>query len=260
MLEYIIRRICKVKKPLITKMFPTENPIHHIGIILDGNRRYAKKVGKTKLLGHRQGAQNVRKLITQWAPKLAITELTLYTFSIQNFEREKSEVEYLMELFKEFFKKILQSQLTKKNIKIQFIGRRHLFSDVIQEIMNKLETKTKENTGLLVRFAMAYGGREEIIDAVNNIFKSKTTLTQNQTRQQQTNGITAEDLSKYMYMSSEPDLIIRTGGDHRTSNFLIWQSWYSEWFFIEKFWPEFTFEDLQKITEEFAKRKRTFGK
>ncbi len=225
----------------------------HVGIILDGNRRFAAKEGKPKLLGHKAGAENVRLLISEWASKLGIGELTLYTFSMQNFSRDSDEISYLMTLFEQFFTGLIESKLDSLNVRVEFIGRRELFSDKIQDIMKQLETKSSANSGLLVRFAMAYGGREEICDAVGRFacdFKDgKVSLP-----------VTSDVMNLYMYTSSEPDLIIRTGGDHRTSNFMMWQSWYSEWFFVEKFWPEFSFDDLQEIVHAFSLRERRFGK
>ena len=230
--------------------------VRHVGFILDGNRRYAQREGKAKILGHKEGAENVKRLIFEWAPALSLKEVTLYTFSMQNFGREKSEVEYLMSLFEDFFSKIMTPKFLSLNIKVQFVGRRELFSLKLQKLMSELEAKTVLFTGLLVRFAMGYGGREEILDAANRVItdvkKGLVVLGPS--------GLSMEQLSSYMYTSSEPDVVVRTGGDHRTSNFLIWQSWYSEWFFVDKFWPEFGFEDLKRIVEEFGARQRRFGK
>ncbi len=225
----------------------------HVGIILDGNRRYAAREGKTKLLGHRAGADNVHRLISEWAQKLGITELTLYAFSMQNFARDLEEVTYLMKLIEEFFVFFSGLKLKKMNVRVEFIGRRELFSESIQNIMSKVEDESRTNTGVLVRFAMAYGGREEICDAVTKVVElaceGKIVVP-----------VTPEVLSSYMYTSSEPDLIIRSGGERRTSNFLMWQSWYSEWFFVEKFWPEFSFDDLNEVVRAFSLRERRFGK
>ena len=223
--------------------------IKHIAIILDGNRRYAKSKGLPAWEGHRLGGENVKKLLTEWIIELKIKELTLYTFSIQNFERSEKEVKFLMKLFKDWLKFIDIDECREKGVKINFIGRIQLFSRDLQKMMEEVMEKTKGNSKHIVNFAMGYGGREEIVDAVNKILKEGKLKK-----------VDEKIFSKYLYLQSEPDLIIRTGGARRTSNFLIWQSWYSEWFFVEKFWPEFEKEDLIKIIEEYKKRERKFGK
>ncbi len=227
----------------------------HIGIILDGNRRYAKSESKTQLEGHKLGAENVKRLIMEWAPELGIRELTLYAFSMQNFNRPKPEFEYLMELFSKFFGLLTRSKgFREKNIRVRFLGRIKLFPKSVYDSMHKIMEKTRENTGLVVNFCMAYGGREEIVDATRALAQD---VAVGKIRAEE---VSPEMLNRYMYLREEPELIIRTGGEHRTSNFLMWQSWYSEWFFVEKFWPEFTKEDLQHILLEFTQRERRFGK
>ena len=230
----------------------------HVGIILDGNRRYARNQGKKPWEGHRRGGDKVWELVKRWSFDLNIDQLTLYTFSMQNFQRDKLEVEFLFKLCKEFFSKI-QKERKKPNfddqgIKLNFIGRLHLFPQDIQDLMHQLMQDTKENSKLIVNFAMAYGGREEIIDGIKKIY------SQIKDEKIDINQLTPELFSKYLYLENEPDLIIRTGGAVRTSNFLIWQSYYSEWFFIEKFWPDFTKEDLAEIINQFQSRDRRFGK
>ncbi len=223
----------------------------HVGIILDGNRRYAKKEGIPQLEGHRRGAENVVKLVQKWAGESDVDELTLYTFSMQNFKRSTAEVAYLMNLFVKFFRKI--KKIITKKVRIHFIGRLHKFPKKVQDVMHDLMEKTKMHKGLKVNFAMGYGGREEIVDGVKKL------VSDVEKGMVDTKDITQEKLNEYMYLKNEPDLIIRTGGDHRTSNFLLWQSWYSEWFFVAKYWPEFELVDLQNIVRSFTTRDRRYG-
>ena len=226
----------------------------HIGIILDGNRRYAQQENKLQLEGHTLGAQNVQRLIMEWAPQFGITELTLYAFSMQNFNRSREEINYLMQLFLKFFTLLSSSkEFASKNIKVRFLGRISLFPQSVVDSMQMLMDTTKKNSGLTVNFCMAYGGREEIVDATRAIAVDVLNGKLN------VDDIGVDTLHSYMYLQSEPDLIIRTGGEQRTSNFLMWQSWYSEWFFINTFWPEFTLDDLKSILCEFKNRKRRFG-
>jgi len=221
----------------------------HVAIILDGNRRYAKKLLKEPWKGHDFGAEKVEKLF-DWCKEFGVTELTLYTFSLQNFNRDKKEVEYLMNLFCKFFNsEKIKEKIRNNNIKMNFIGRIHLLPNKVQEIITKIEEETKDYTGFTANFAMAYGGREEIIDGVNKLLK-----------QGMVEQVDEQVFSKYLQLQSEPDIIIRTGGERRTSNFLVWQSWYSEWFFVDKYWPEFEKEDLVKVLEEFNQRERRFGR
>ena len=236
-------------------MKPTENKVpKHIGIILDGNRRFAKRLMLKPWKGHEWGAKKIEKLF-EWCKDLNIREMTLYAFSIQNFNRPKEEFDYLMELFrKEFDNYKDNTKIHKNKIRINVIGRIWMFPKDIQEKMHEIMDKTKKYNQHIVNFAMAYGGREEVIDAVKKIGE--------QVKQGKLNieEINEETFSKNLYSSDEPDLIIRTGGEKRTSNFLIWQSHYSEWFFLEKFWPDFEKEDLINVIEDYKNRERRFGK
>jgi len=231
-----------------------DNIPKHIGIILDGNRRFAKKLMEKPWMGHEWGAKKVERLF-EWGKELGIKEMTLYAFSMQNFNRPKEEFDYLMKIFVKFFGDAANSKTIHDNrIRIIFIGRINLFPKEVYEKMQNLMDVTKDYSDYIVNFAMAYGGREEIVDAIKKIGRKIESgeITDKE--------ITDELVAKNLYMDDEPDLIIRTGGDHRTSNFLIWQSWYSEWFFIEKTWPEFEKEDLVECINEFKQRERRFGK
>lgn len=229
----------------------------HIGIILDGNRRFAKKLTLQPWKGHEFGAEKVRKLLN-WCEEFNLKELTLYAFSMQNFNRPEKEFNYLMDLFNKEFESMISDEnikeLNEKGLKIRFIGRIDLFPDEVNKKMLKLMDLTKNNTEYIVNFAMAYGAREEIVDAVKKLGRKL------ETGEIKTEEITEELIAKNLYMADEPDFIIRTGGDHRTSNFLAWQSTYSEWIFLEKTWPEFDKEDFVKCIENFEARERRFGK
>ncbi len=198
----------------------------HIAIILDGNRRFAKNFLKEPWKGHEYGAEKVEKLL-DWCDELSINQLTLYTLSIENLKRSEKEVEYLMNILEKELKKLKEDEkLDERKIRIRFIGKRELLKKEFQELMNDIEKKTKNNNRFLVNFAIAYGGNQEIIEAMKKLFSEKKEINE-------------ENFKNCLWLKDEPDLIIRTGGEKRTSNFLPWQSTYSEWIFLDKLWPEF---------------------
>jgi len=226
----------------------------HVAIIVDGNRRFAKKALNHPFRGHEEGVKKIEMLI-DWVKELGIEELTLYVFSMQNFKRKKEELDYLFELFERKFKELSRSKkLNEKGIRINFIGRLFMFPRGVQEAAKKLAEKTKENKELVVNFALGYGGREEIVDAARKIaaMVKEGRLDPDE--------IDESLFSQYLYNPSEPDIIIRTSGEMRISNFLPYQSAYSEFFFIKKLWPEFDKEDLLEVLAEFRQRHRRFGK
>jgi len=227
----------------------------HIGIILDGNRRYAKKRMMPAWMGHTAGSENVDKLM-DWCKEYKIKELTLYTFSMENFSRPKKEVNHLMKLFKERFRKVTKEEkkIMKEGVRINFIGRKSMFPKALQNQMLELEKKTKKNKRYILNFAMGYSGREEIVDAVKLIAKDV------KSGKIKPAGITEMTIQKHLYLKSYPDLIIRTAGEQRLSNFLTFQSAYSELIFVDKFWPDFKKADFAKCLREYAKRARRFGK
>ena len=219
----------------------------HVAIIMDGNRRYAKRKHLPQGEGHKKGAETVKRII-QWAQELSIGQLTLYSFSLDNFKRTRKEVMLLMELFRKKMEELKNAKnVEEKKIRVRFIGRTERFPKDIREAMKKLVEKTKRNKELTINFAMGYSGRTEIVDAVNELLQRKPRK------------ITEKDISKHLYMSEEPDLIIRTGGEQRISDFLIWQGTYSEFVFTKKLWPEFTKKDLMRCLAEFKERERRFG-
>jgi tritrans,polycis-undecaprenyl-diphosphate synthase [geranylgeranyl-diphosphate specific] len=228
--------------------------IQHIGIILDGNRRFSKKLMKEPWKGHEYGAKKVEKLF-DWCRELNIREITLYAFSIENFNRPKKEFDFLMNIFRKEFKKLLNDpRIYNNKIKIKFIGRIQMLPEDLQEVFKEIEKKTKDHDQYKVNFAIAYGGRAELIDTTKKIAQKV------KEGKLDINEINEDLFMQNLYLSSEPDLIIRTSGEQRTSGFLIWQGSYSELYFCKKFWPEFEKEDLIQAIEDFKSRQRRFGK
>jgi len=218
-----------------------------LGIILDGNRRFAKKLMKEPWKGHEYGAKKLKDLF-DWCKELDVRELTLYCFSLENFNRPKKEFNYLINLFKKEFKNLeTNPSIYENKVKIRFIGKRELLDTELQELMREIEAKTKNHKNYTINFAVAYGGRQEIIEAVQKLSESGKEINEN-------------NLQARLWLKDAPDLIIRTGGEKRTSNFLPWQSAYSEWIFLDKLWPEFTKQDLENSIKEFYNRERRFGK
>ena len=223
-----------------------------IAIILDGNRRFAKKIGLQPWKGHEYGMKKLEELFG-WCLELGIKELTLYSFSTENFNRAKNEIDFLFGLFKKKFDEIRKGRdIFKNEVRVNVIGRSYMFPKDIQKAMAEVAEKTKNNRKLTVNFALAYGGRQEIVDSFKRIIKNNPNINPDK--------INEMLITQNLYLQSEPDMVIRPGGEIRTSNFLTWQSVYSEWIFIDKFWPEFTKKDLIECIEEFNRRERRYGK
>ena len=220
----------------------------NIGIILDGNRRYAQQRGNQPWEGHNKGAEKVEQLFT-WITQLPIQTLTLYAWSMQNFGRTEIEKKFVFKIMENSLQRLSQKtkDLQKKGILVNFLGRLNLFPKKIQQKMQKIIDATKKNKKYTINFCMAYGGREEIVDAVAKTIKNKEKITE-------------KNIQKNLYLAEEPDFIIRTSGEKRTSNFLMWQSTYSEWFFLDKYWPEIEKEDIAYCIATFYERNRRFGK
>ncbi len=218
----------------------------HVGIILDGNRRYAKRLALKPWQGHKEGAKTIEKLI-DWLEELNIDELTLYTLSIENLKRDKEELEHLFDIiFNRLSKFKNDKRIYDKQVRIRFIGELALLPKKLQNICNELEQLTKAHNKYRLNFCVGYGGRQEILEAIKKIENPKK--------------ITEEEFTKNLWLTSEPDLIIRTGGYMRSSNFLPWQSVYSEWFYTDKLWPEFTKAELENAITKYKTIKRNFGK
>jgi len=231
-----------------------ENVPKHLGIIMDGNRRFAKRLMVKPWKGHEWGAKKLANVL-EWCEEFDIKEITLYTFSVQNFNRPKDEFNYLMTIFAENFDKIkTDKRIFENKIRINVIGRLWLFPERIQKKMKEIMELTKDHDKYIINFAMAYGGREEVIDATIKIAEKV------KNGEIDIKDINEEVFQNNLYMKSEPDLIIRTGGEKRSSNFLAFQSAYSEYLFIEKMWPEFEKEDFIACIQDYSNRKRRFGK
>ena len=225
-----------------------------IAIILDGNRRYAKKKGLKPWKGHKFGAEKVRDII-EWCGDLGIKELTLYSFSVYNFDRSESEKKTLFLLFGEYLKKLKNDErLDKNGIRVRFIGRLQMFPENIQKEMREVMEKTKNNGKFKLNFAMAYSSKAEITDALKKIIQKIKNKEINE------EDIDEKLINENLYLSSATDILIRPGGEKRISDFLLWQAAYTELIFLDKLWPEFTKEDLIECVEEFKRRERRFGK
>lgn len=236
-------------------MKPTQNKVpRHIGLIVDGNRRFAKKLMLKPWKGHEWGAKKFEKLLN-WCEEIGVKEVTLYVFSLENFNRPKEEFDYLMDLFvREFNKLLTDKKVDKKQMKINFIGRTYMLPEKVQEVIKKVSEKTKDYNSFILNFAIAYSGRAEVIDATKKIAEKIKEGKLN------IDEINEDVFKRNMYIESDPDLIIRTSGEFRTSGFLLYQGAYSELFFCDKMWPEFEKEDLLEAIESYKKRHRRFGR
>lgn len=221
----------------------------HVAIIMDGNRRWAREHNLPLLVGHTKGYNNT-EIIVKHAAKRGITYLTFWAFSTENWNRSKEEVAYLMDIFRQLFRGSLVKRLIKEGVRIRTIGDLTPFPKDIIENVKRTVMKSKANTKLVVTIALNYGGRDEILRAVRKLVADKQ------------KNIDASVFSQYLdtYGMPDPDLIIRTGGEKRMSGFLPWQSVYSEFYFTEKYWPEFGDTDLDNALQEYENRERRFGK
>lgn len=227
----------------------------HIAIIMDGNRRWAKAKNLDGSLGHKKGAE-VLETVAKYCNKIGIETLTVYAFSTENWKRTKEEVGAILLLLNMYLDKFLKTA-DLENIKLRVIGDRDKnMPEEIKAKMIKMEEKTKNNTGLKFNIAFNYGGRDEIVKATQKIAK----LVKDGNLDIE--DITEETISNNLYTAGlpDPDLVIRTSGELRTSNFLPWQITYSEFMFLDKYWPDFTTNDIDVAIEEFSKRHRRVGK
>ena len=226
-----------------------ENIPKHVGIIVDGNRRFAKRLNQDPKKGHEYGAKKLENLL-KWCKELGIKKLTLFVFSLENFNRPKEEFDYLMNLFRKEFDNLKDDERLKElNTKINIIGRTELFPEDIQEKIKEIIEKTKYNDGYELNFAFGYSGRAEIVDATKKILQKKL----------KPEDIDEKSFAEYLYLNDDVDLIIRTSGEKRTSGFLLWQGSYAEYVFVDKLWPEFEKEDFVKAIEDYSRRERRFG-
>jgi tritrans,polycis-undecaprenyl-diphosphate synthase [geranylgeranyl-diphosphate specific] len=231
--------------------------LEHIAIILDGNRRWASENDLNPWLGHEKGAETVEKLL-DWCDKLSVKFVTLYTFSTENFRRSPKEIEEIMRIAEEKFRKLLTEERIHRNkVHVKVIGRVNLLPESLQQLIVDVENATAEYDNQFLNFAFAYGGRAEIVDATKSIAEKV------KNGELGLDDVDENTFEKYLYTShmpkQDPDLIIRTSGEERLSGFLLWQSAYSELCFLDAYWPDFRFIDLLRAIRTFQKRKRRYG-
>jgi len=225
----------------------------HIGIIMDGNGRWAKKRGLPRSAGHSAGADALKKIVTE-CNNMGIKYITVYAFSTENWKRPKEEVDYLMNLLMDYLKNA-EKTLAGESVVIRAIGQREELSKELQEQIEKTENFTAKNSGIVMNIALNYGAREEIVRAVKSISNKV------KNGEIDSDDINTELISKQLYTKNQPDpdLIIRTSGEERISNFLLWQLAYSELWFTKKLWPDFKVADLHQAIIDFQSRNRRYG-
>lgn len=227
-----------------------ENIPNHIAIIMDGNGRWAKERKLARYFGHQAGVESVREVVRSCA-KLGVKYLTLFVFSTENWERPKREVNALMNLLKKLLKSEAK-ELNENNVRVRAIGQIERLPKEVKKNLEELIELTKNNTGLTLVLSLSYGGRQEILDAIKKILKNKL----------EPERFDEKEFRKFLYDPEipDPDLMIRTGGEYRISNFLLFQSAYTEFYFTKTLWPDFREKDLLLAIEDYQKRKRRFGR
>jgi len=244
--KYLEHQISKKEKP------------KHIGVILDGNRRWAREKSLPPTVGHYFGAENAKNLL-EWCYKLGIETVTIFAFSTENFNRPKEEVDGLFAIIEEKLKELLKDErIYKYKVRVKGIGKIDLLPESIRSLLSEIEQKTANHNQLFLNIALAYGGRSEIVDAVRRICEEV------KEGKLDPSSINAEIIEQHLYTAHlphpDPDLIIRTSGEERLSGFLLWQSAYSELVFLDTFWPEFRKIDLMRAIRIYQQRDRRFGR
>lgn len=228
--------------------------IKHIAFIMDGNRRWAKKHNLPVAMGHRKGAETLTE-IAKAVKNAGVRYMTVYAFSTENWGREKQEVDTLMELLRSYLNKGFK-ELQENDARILFIGEKYMLADDIRAKMEQIERETAENKAITLCVALSYGSRQEIIHAVRKIAE-RAAGGEIDVKQ-----IDENSFSQYLYTKDipDPDLVIRTSGEKRISNYLLWQIAYSEFYFSDTFWPDFSEKELKEIMDDYSKRERRYGK
>lgn len=226
----------------------------HIAIIMDGNGRWAKKRGMPRTFGHKKGAENVVN-ITRAMKESGVKYLTLYAFSTENWQRSQDEVSALMQLLRDYLDKEFK-EIMENNVRIIFIGERNMLAEDIQQKIKDIEVKSAANTALTLCIALSYGSRQEILAA------AKQAMTMAVENKLSPDELTADLFASLLYTKEipDPDILIRTSGEQRISNYLLWQLAYTELFFTKTYWPDFSKEELMDIIEKFNTRERRYGK
>ncbi len=247
---YILSCSCLFSVQILQKLCMNKGIPTHIGIIMDGNRRWAKERGKLAMQGHLQGYETLKKIANHAFGK-GLAVLTVFAFSSENWLRSKTEVNFLLKLFWRMVTEEL-AEFQRMGVRVRFIGDLSRFPDELRKGMEHTMKETAGNTGGTLQIAASYGGREEIVRAVRAIVAAKTSP----------DAIDEDMIARHLYTAdvSDPDLIIRTSGEERLSGFLPWQGVYSELLFLKKHWPAFTSRDFDAAVEEYASRQRRFGK
>ncbi|MGA2573604.1 MAG: polyprenyl diphosphate synthase [Candidatus Methanomethylicaceae archaeon] len=228
----------------------------HVGLILDGNRRWASEVGLDISSGHRQGFEKLKDVL-RWCWQLGINTVTVYALSTENLNRDSGEVKDLMDLLEKGFTEVLENQEIHDNkVQIKAIGRLDILDEGLRKVIENAEEKTKDYRGRRIYVCVAYGGRAEIVDATKKMLSS---VMEGKLKPEE---ITEDTFSKYLYTAGDqdPDLIIRTSGEERLSGFLLWQSAYSEFYFMDVYWPDLRKIDLLRAVRTYQRRKRRYGK
>jgi undecaprenyl diphosphate synthase len=222
------------------------NTLNHVAFIMDGNGRWGKKRNKSRNYGHLQGVKAVQKIV-EASLKLKIPIITFYVFSTENWKRPKKEVNFLFNLIGSYFKKEIDNVMNN-NLRINIIGNRNLLPNTVKKILNETVQKTKKNKKLLINLALNYGSKSEITSSIAQALNKKEKITE-------------KSIKKYLFTKNmpDPDILIRTGGHQRLSNFMLWQLAYAELYFLYKLCPEFNEKDLKKIIKNFNITKRNFG-
>ncbi len=232
----------------------THNQLNHIAVIMDGNGRWAVKRGLPRVAGHKKGAEVVVQIVKA-AKEFGVKCLTLYAFSTENWKRSPEEVGALMQLLRQYLDKNFK-ELEQNDVKIRFIGERYMLDSDIVEKMERLERRTAENKSLVLQIALSYGSRQEILTAAKKIAERV------KSGDMELKDIDEQTFSDMLYTNGipDPDLLIRTSGEQRVSNYLLWQIAYTELFFTKTLWPDFTKEELKGIIEDYQTRERRYGK
>ncbi len=230
-----------------------ENPVTHVAVIMDGNGRWAQKRGLPRTGGHKVGAEVLRKII-EWATQTEIEHLTCYAFSTENWKRPKIEVTFLMTLFSSYLEKEVEN-LKKNGVRLKIIGDKTGLSKKLQKLIVKAESETANGQNLQLNLAVNYGSQQDITEAVRLIAQEVLEGKMNPAE------IQVDTITNHLSTAGipKPDLLIRPGGDFRISNYLLWELAYTEFFFYEKLWPDFTVEDMEQILSDFKNRERRFG-
>ncbi len=236
----------KKKATMADRGEKVDERLQHIAFIMDGNGRWARRRGMPRELGHRQGAATFKK-IGRYCEKIGLRYMTVYAFSTENWKRPQKEVDALMELFDEYLDECVQ-EMADDNVHFRFIGNLSVFSDALRARLARIDRETAHKPFTL-NIAVNYGGREEITNACNELIREGKAE------------ITEEDITGHLYTLGcpPPDLVVRTGGEFRSSNFLLWQSAYAEYYFTDVLWPDYSAKDVDEAVSVFYKRKRRFG-